>query len=252
MTFSWTQNKFPYSISLRRDNLDILCVSLKVPEYWLDFFHDFLSAEEKKRAERMRFQRIRKRYVAARGILRWLLCAYLDVPPERIVFTYGQNGKPDLADQINKPGLTFNMSHSDDMALYGVGLKRDVGVDIEKIREGMAFLKISERFFSSAEHEVLSRVPLEQIKHGFFNCWTRKEAYIKAKGESLSSSLGRFTVSLAPGEPAAMLAHETDPLEVSRWSFYDLDLDPAFKAAVVVEGTGFAITHVAGKTINFK
>ena len=164
-------------------------------------------------------------------------------------FQYGIHGKPGLPEESNPKDITFNMSHSYDMALYGVALKRALGVDIEKIREDMSFLKISKRFFSAIEHDALIQLSPEMQKHGFFNCWTRKEAYIKAKGSAISSEISRFSVSLVPGQPAVMLAHQTDPLEVSRWSFSSLDAGGDYKAALVLEGKDIPHTEIAKSEI---
>jgi 4'-phosphopantetheinyl transferase len=96
--------------------------------------------------------------------------------------------------------------------------------------------KIANRFFSTTENEVLQKVPAELRRQAFFNCWTRKEAYIKARGEGLSMPLNEFDVSLAPGEPAALLRNHKDAAEVARWSMTSIPVDPGYVAALVVEG----------------
>jgi 4'-phosphopantetheinyl transferase len=120
--------------------------------------------------------------------------------------------------------------------LIGVVLSRQLGIDVEKIRADFATEKIAARFFSA--NEVRNLVSLSPEKRGaaFFSCWTRKEAYIKGRGEGLSYPLNGFDVSLLPGEPAALLASRTDPAEVSRWSLISLEPAPGYAAAVAVEG----------------
>ena len=251
MTNDILPHKCPYAPQLKKDAVYVWCISLEMDTSYLEFFYHLLSEEERMRAGRMRFQKIRNRYVASRGGLRWIIAGFLDMKPEKLEFSYGPHGKPELLGQSGSPALTFNMSHSQDLALYGVGLGRTVGVDIEKVREDMSLLKIAKRFFSPPEYNALKSLPPEHVKHGFYNCWTRKEAYIKAKGESLSSAISRFSVSLIPGEPAALLQYPPDPLEPTRWSFRDLQVAPGYKAAVVIEGSQVSVTRVGEKTIIF-
>jgi len=243
MATRFFQDRIPHDIQLKNDNVDAWCVSLLMDASSLNSVRDFLAKDERMKADRLRFKRVRNNYIAARGLLRLILAAYLNQQPKHLEFQYGQHGKPALADELSRTGITFNMSHSHGMALYCVGLERQLGADIEKIREDMSFEKIAKRFFSSLEYEALQKLPDDQLKYGFFNCWTRKEAYIKAKGEGLSSLISRFAVSLAPGEPAALLDHQLDAGEVNRWSIMDLDVGPGYTAALAVEGKGVTVTR---------
>ncbi len=236
------QDKTPLDLQLIKNNVDVWTVSLNMDETAFSSLLHSLSEDERTKAGRMRIEKPRKYYVAARGLLRLILAAYLSEQPENLEFQYGPHGKPALADGFQTTGITFNMSHSHGMALYGVSLERPLGVDIEKIREDMSFDRIAKRFFSSREYEALKRLPADQLKYGFFNCWTRKEAYIKAKGEGLSSLISRFAVSLAPGEPAALVEHQLDAGEITRWSVRDLDVGPDYSAALAVEGQGVTVT----------
>ncbi len=113
---------------------------------------------------------------------------------------------------------------------------RDIGIDLEHLRSDLAELQIAEQFFSSQEVAVLCALPVEQQTKAFFNCWTRKEAYIKARGEGLSFALNQFDVQLAPGEPAALLRNRGDAREVSRWSLQELIPAPDYVGALAVEG----------------
>jgi 4'-phosphopantetheinyl transferase len=243
MDTSFCHDRIPHDLALKDDHVDVWCVPLTVDESRLSSTLQFLSADERVKAGRMRFKNAREYYVAARGFLRLIIASYLDEQPKDLIFQYGQHGKPALADGFSNVEISFNMSHSHGMALYCVGLKRRLGVDIEKIRTDMSFGRIAKRFFSSKEYEALEKLPPERQKYGFFNCWTRKEAYIKAKGEGISSLISRFAVSLAPGEPAALLDHQLDGQEVSRWSIVDLDVGPEYAAALAVEGQGVIVTR---------
>lgn len=243
MNTRFFQDSIPREIQLKNDNVDVWCAPLHMDAFSLNSLRNFLAEDERMKADRLRFKRVREDYVAARGLLRLILAAYLNEQPKDLEFQYGQHGKPALANELSRTGITFNMSHSHGMALYCVGLGQELGADIEKIRADMSFEKIAKRFFSSLEYEALKKLPDDQLKNGFFNCWTRKEAYIKAKGEGLSSLISRFAVSLVPGEPAALLDHQLDAGEVNRWSIMDLDVGPGYAAALAVEGKGITVTQ---------
>ncbi|MDT5269199.1 MAG: 4-phosphopantetheinyl transferase [Acidobacteriota bacterium] len=194
-----------------------------------------LTADERERAQRFHFDRDRLRFVVARGVLREILGRYLRCPPGLIRFAYNEYGKPELSEDGG--GLRFNVSHSHGMALYACVLGREVGVDIELLRDDFANLEVAERFFSKAEICALGSLPAHLRTQAFFNCWTRKEAYIKALGEGLSHPLDCFTVSLAPGEPARLISTDKDWLEADRWSIADLKPFRGYAAAVAVRGS---------------
>jgi 4'-phosphopantetheinyl transferase len=193
-----------------------------------------LAAEEKERAERFYFQKDRDHFIVARGALRTILGLYLEVEPDQLRFRYAAYGKPYL-EENGCDGLRFNLSHSHGLALLAVTRGREVGVDIEMVRQDVVEEQIAERFFSPREVSVLRSLPAEQQPEAFFNCWTRKEAYIKARGEGLTLPLDMFDVSLAPGEPAALLETRIDPGEIFRWHMMELAPGAGFRAALVVE-----------------
>lgn len=132
--------------------------------------------------------------------------------------------------------LHFNVSHSNGLALYAVARGREIGIDLEFVREDIAGLEIAERFFSSREVSALRALAPSEYTVAFFDCWTRKEAYIKARGEGLSHPLHGFTVSLAPGTPAAILNIDADPHEAARWTLVALSPGDGYRAALAVEG----------------
>jgi 4'-phosphopantetheinyl transferase len=203
-----------------------------------------LSADERGRAQRFRFDKDRQRFIVARGVLRLILASYLELEPGQLRFCYGPHGKPGLDTPSTQKTLSFNASHCDGIALYAVARQRKVGIDIERIRTDFAYEPIAERFFSPRENTMLRGLQTAQVRgRAFFNCWTRKEAYIKAKGEGLSLPLDQFDVSLAPGDPAMLLESRGDPLEASRWSLHDLDPGPDYAAALAVEGHGVRLAR---------
>ena len=198
--------------------------------------HATLAPDESAKAARYHFQKDRDHYVAARGLLRRLLGLYLARPPESLRFSYGAYGKPSLDGVPAAEDLRFNLSHSHELVLYAFTRGRDVGVDIEYMRADFAGEEIAARFFSEREVSMLCALPAEERTRAFFNCWTRKEAYIKARGEGLSHPLDAFDVSLIPGEPAALLGTRGDPLELTRWALHSLDAGANYAAAAVVQG----------------
>lgn len=200
-----------------------------------DVLKRHLSPDEITRADRFHFAKDRNHFIAARGLLRTLLSVYLGMNSEDLRFSYAEKGKPSLK-ETQRSAINFNLAHSHGMAIYAFACDREVGVDLEYIREDLAGEKIAERFFSPREIEMLKGVPAELRKEAFFNCWTRKEAYIKARGEGLSMPLDEFDVSLGPGEPAALLLNHKDPGEVSRWTMRSLTVPPGYVAALVAEG----------------
>ncbi|HEX8458500.1 MAG TPA: 4'-phosphopantetheinyl transferase superfamily protein [Pyrinomonadaceae bacterium] len=205
----------------------------------LERFHATLAPDEKATAARYRFRRHRDHYVAARGILRQLLARYLSAPPESLRFTYSAYGKPALDPSAHgaQPSLRFNLSHSHELALYAFARGRDLGIDLEHVRADLAGAEIAARFFSAREVSALRALSTEEMRvRAFFNCWTRKEAYIKARGEGLSHPLDAFDVSLAPGDPAVLLGTRGDPSELTRWTLHALDAGADYAAALVVAG----------------
>jgi 4'-phosphopantetheinyl transferase len=192
-----------------------------------------LSEDEYQRAMRYYRPVDRDRFIVGRGILRKIISAYLALPPGQLQFTYNEYGKPAVSDDQNDRDLNFNLSHSAELILYAVTIGRVVGIDIEYIREDFATLEIAEHFFSKDEVAALKSLPTDQRTIGFFNCWSRKEAFIKAKGMGVSYPLDRFTVSLAPDEPPALLKVDDDNREVARWKMCELKPGAGYAAALI-------------------
>ncbi|MFL6197450.1 MAG: 4'-phosphopantetheinyl transferase family protein [Thermoanaerobaculia bacterium] len=196
-----------------------------------------LSRDEWERANRFRFEKHRRQYVVGRGALRTLLAGYLGgVRPADVRFSYGPRGKPFLDPPSQAGELQFNLSNSDELALVGFVLGPEIGVDIEYLKPMPDCEQISERFFSESERKVLRRIPFPTKEEAFFNCWTRKEAYLKAVGEGLAAPLDSFDVTLAPGEPPRMLTLKGDAERAARWFFHHLRPAPDYVGAVAIEG----------------
>lgn len=194
-----------------------------------------LSDDEQARAARFYFQKDRDRFVLARGILRVILSQYLDIQPQDLQFQYSEMGKPSL---MHHPDLCFNVSHSGQIALYAVAQNCEVGIDVEQIHPERDWESIATRFFSAQEQAALKQLSSNLKLQGFFNCWTRKEALLKAIGQGLRLSLDQFTVSLTPGEPARLLQVEWDlPQRAEKWAIEALPVAVGYAAAVAVDRT---------------
>ena len=194
-----------------------------------------LSDTEKNGTARFRFQTDREHFIIAHGMLRKVLSRYLDVAPSRLKFSCGVYGKPVLEGIPDGCSLCFNMSHSHDIALFALAWNSRIGVDVEYIRVIPDAEVIARRFFAPQENIAFSAVPPDKKLEAFYNCWTRKEAFLKATGDGLSRRLDSFTVSLVPEEPARLLSVESDPLETSRWHLSAFKPARQYVGAFVVE-----------------
>lgn len=231
----------PNCPSLSKAQVHVWAASLGRSASSLALMYDVLSLDERVRAERFHFVQDREKYIMARGSLRNILGRYLDVKPGEIRFTYNSHGKPALDLEFAANQLKFNVSHSTELALYAVTADREIGVDIEHFRSSVVEEDIAERFFSPGEVAVLRALPQQVQVQAFFACWTRKEAYIKARGQGLSIPLDQFEVSLVPGQPASLERVFTDPDEVHRWTVQDLAPAPEYAGAVCVGGRGWEL-----------
>lgn len=231
----------PEALLLGCDDVHVWRATLDETPSGIDTFLHTLAADERTRAELFYFPRDRERFIVARGVLRAILGLYSNSAPECLSFRYSSHGKPSLALESGGTAIRFNISHSHGVALYAVTRAREVGIDIEFLRSDLEGERIAERFFSQREIATLRALPRDLRESAFFRCWTRKEAYIKAKGEGLSLPLDQFDVSLTPGEPAALLSTQRDPDEARRWSLQDLTPAPGYAAALAVEGHSWSL-----------
>ncbi len=224
------------------EDVQVWRIYLDLPASEIDDMKGVLSAEEKTRAGRFVFDKHRARFIAGRASLRRILGRYLGRAPERLEFGYGHRGKPYLKNDPPGNPLRFNLSHSSELALLAVVGSRDIGVDVERVRAVQYHLKIAGRFFSPGEVAVIRSLPPEVQFEAFFNCWTRKEAYIKALGDGLAYPLDAFEVSLAPGAPAALLSVRDDPEASSKWFLQAMAPACGFVGAVALKGKGYRMT----------
>lgn len=193
-----------------------------------------LAPDEVARAERFVFERDRERFVVARGALRSILARYVGGAPGSLRFGYSAYGKPFLQ-HAGDARLHFNLSHSHELALVALTRQGRIGVDIEYMREAVEYEAVAASVFSAGENAALRALPAPLRRAAFFACWARKEAYVKARGEGLSTPLDQFDVSLHPGEPAALL-YAGKGAQHERWSLGALYPARDYAAAVAVQG----------------
>lgn len=231
----WQLAAHPPPLSV--DEVHVWRIALDISDALLMRWRQILADDERGRADRFHFEKDRRHFIAGRGALRMILARYLDQSPQDVHFAYSNYGKPRLANPASAIDLRFNLSHSRGLALLALTRGRDIGVDVEQLRDMERDGEpLAERFFSPRESTVLRSLPPELRREAFFHCWTRKEAYIKANGKGLSLPLDQFDVSLRPGEPARLLATRHDPDEVHRWSMHNLLPAEGYVGALAIEG----------------
>jgi|SRR5688572_22460025 len=233
----------PSSLSLSSEEVHVWRAHLEPPPELLQGLLRTLDTDEQTRASRFHFEKHRRRFIAGRGVLRSLLGRYLEIKPEEVRFAYGPYGKPTLDATHHAGPLRFNASHSHELAVYAFAQDHDVGIDVEYIKEDFATQEIAERFFSKYEVGILRALPREEQGAGFFRCWTRKEAYIKAIGSGLSHPLDQFDVTLAPNEPAALLRDHRDPEVATHYEMFNVDLPAGYVGALAVAGSGVKLVQ---------
>src|SRR5260370_29707972 len=219
------------SYALPEDEIHVWRTSLDVAASGVAKVRQMLSPDERERADRFHFEADRRRCVIGRGYLRLLLGEILDLPANKLQFEYDEFGKPGLIPRQGLP-LQFNVSHSGDLILIAITMGRAVGIDVERIRTDLDLDGIAARFFSTNECKALASLAGPARFEAFFRCWTRKEAYLKARGVGLSLPLDQFDVSFLPNEEPQLLATRPDPAEASQWRGRALDLSREYAAAL--------------------
>lgn len=222
-------------VNAREVPVEVVVAQLDVDDDELRALASILAPDERERASAFVFDRDRRRFVVARGRLRQFVAARIGACPESVQVGLGARGKPVLVCGAGTPDLRFNLSHCDDLAAYAFATGCEVGIDIERVRAIRDADAIAATFFSPRENEMYQALPLDERPLGFFNCWTRKEAFIKAIGDGLALPLDSFDVSLAPGEEARIIAVRGRPGSESGWRMRDVSPAADFVGAVVVE-----------------
>lgn len=237
------QNLVPVSLHLGEAEIHIWRLCLKTDERLLGLLKRLLSSEETLRATGYHFERDCRRFVVRRAALRQILAQYMGCDASTVRFITSAFGRPTIADATNAGELSFSCSHSEDRGLVAVTRGRSVGVDLEKRRPRDANLEAVIGMFSPAEREELCRAPLQKWSAAFFDCWTCKEAFVKALGLGLSLPLDRFTISHFSGDSPELTRCDAEFTGGKRWTLLPLDLGADYSAAIVVEGDTLPIRH---------
>lgn len=218
---------------LEDDEAHIWFVNKKRHQDRYNFYWELLTNEEQKKANHFRFNKDKTCFVIARAILRILLGNYLDQAPESIVFDAIKNGKPFVANEKN---VQFNISHSEDCILLAFVKKNAVGIDVEYTKRPVEVETIARSFFSEEEASSLLALDKSYHKQAFYNCWTRKEAFIKALGNGLAFPLNQFVVSLDSEKRAELLATKWDVKEKEKWVLKSIQLKENYIGAIAIKG----------------
>lgn len=190
-------------------------------------YHELLSLDELERANRFKFDHLADFYTFCRGSLRRILSRYLSTSPQEIQFAYGNMGKPSVA---KESAIDFNISHSGDLFVCAITNGQLVGVDIEQIRPLRDIPSIAKNFFSPVEQSHLVDMGEEHRTLAFYECWTRKEAVIKATGEGLSRSLDSFDVAFGPGVAPKLKRLDDD--RAPSWQMHSFEPRPGYAGAL--------------------
>jgi 4'-phosphopantetheinyl transferase len=232
---SWPRS--PVELPALQNNIHIWAVRLDDATVDLDLDLDLLSPEERERLARFKFERDRRRYLVAHIALHDILRRYLPSEPARVSFDIGANGKPRLPHAPASSDVEFNLSHSHEMALLAVCHKREVGIDIEYVKEDFECQEVAERFFSAREIVAMRGLPVSLQRQAFFKCWTSKEAFLKAKGTGLSGALDEVEITLTAADQVRITAG------VPGWSLSEVDPIDGYEGALVVANAPVPICY---------
>ena len=228
----------PNDLILADHEVHLWRAGLELPSPQVQQLRGILTDDELDRADRFCFEIDRRRFIAARGILRSILSCYLAICPGHLRFCYNQYGKPCLAPEFSSSLLNFNLSHSGSMALYAITRNMEIGIDVERVRSDFEYEEIAKRFFSINEVANLRTMPTEKRLEAFYHYWTRKEAYIKAQGKGLSLPLDGFDFSFAAWASRRLLMTKDKPQERVLWTLLDLKPRFGYIGALAVKGVG--------------
>lgn len=231
----------PENLALVADRVDVWRIPTSVDEEAVSQFHAVLSEAQKARAARMRVAEKRCQYIIAQGLTRMLIGTIVGTAAESLEFDRGPKGKPYLGGEFADTGIQFNMTHTSHMALIAITMNREVGVDIERIRDNLQWEKLARRYFSPQEYGEFSSLPESERLRAFFTCWTRKEAVLKAIGTGLGGGLASFDVSIGPQSPPALLDNRWNGRFHGDWSLNPLDPGSGYVATLVTERDGFEV-----------
>lgn len=231
--------------ALASAEIHVWCISLLASPMEIARATEVLTGEERGRTRSFRLLPDQRRFVLRRARLRQLLASYLAASPLDLRLEPDPQGKPFLAKPTGSDEIKFSCSHSGDLALIAFARGVELGVDLQLHQPMNDAEDLARHYFSASEIRELAQLPPALKTTGFFNCWTRKEAFIKATGRGLSYPLDRFSVSLTPGQPAAILSAEDEPEALTAWSLVSLEVAPDYSAALVFKDKRSQVRNLA-------
>lgn len=212
---------------LSSNQIHVWRTSLTRTEKELVELRELLSYEERTRAAKFINQRAANSFIVARSILRKLLSCYLQINSHDLIFRQNRYGKL----YLDSSPLQFNLSHSHSLALFIFALNTPVGIDVEFIRNDYEFTDIVRKFFSETESKALFSLPEDTQRQAFFNCWTLKEAFIKAKGIGMFYALDKFSVEVISNKEGKMM--------LNNWTLQVIDPAKTYAGAFAVDALEF-------------
>ncbi len=220
-----------YDIILNENKIYIWKINLENSKYNPGDLLQILSEDEISQADRITSPAGQNRFIIGRGYLRIILGACIKTDPGKIQYTYNSFGKPFLSPAHRNP-VRFNLSNSRSTALIAVSKGYEIGIDLEYIKTNRDFERLADRYFHRRETADLMKLPRTERIEAFYNCWCRKEAYIKARGMGMAIPLDQFRVSVNPDEPPLLLSTEHDPGAYQCWGLKQISPGNDFAGAV--------------------
>jgi 4'-phosphopantetheinyl transferase len=199
-------------------------------------YRELLNAEEREQEPRFYFERDRRRYLITRALVRTVLSRYTSIHPREWIFSANSYGRPEIANaEARDASLSINISHTHSLIILGVTKGRALGVDVENFRERDVSMDVAERYFAPQEVATLNAAPLHEQQYRFFEYWTFKESYIKARGMGLSLSLDKFSFYY-PGDSEVGIEIDPELADTSaRWQFWQFRPRPGYLIAICAE-----------------
>lgn len=201
----------------------------------LEAYWEILNSEEREKQRRFHFERHRRQYLVSHALVRLTLSRYSPVPPEAWAFRTNEYGCPSVSGEVS-PGLCFNLSHTNGMAMVAVAREAELGVDVEDTQRPGDLVNVADHYFAPSEVAALKALPGGQQNERFFEYWTLKESYIKARGMGLSLPLEQFAFDLQPGRLPRIFFDPRLRDEPERWCFAQFRPSARHQAAVAVRG----------------
>lgn len=222
--------------TITADETHIWCLPTNLTSQQISQLTPLLAIDEQNRANKFYFDKHKNSFIASRGYLRLILAKYLNIQPQNVEFNYTSNGKPYLAESCQTNQLQFNVSHSQELVIYGISPQQLIGVDLEYLRPFPEAVNLAKRYFCPEEAQIIENLPLSQQSLAFFQAWTAKEAVLKAMGLGIVGGLDSVEVEVNPTQPAKLYTIDGDAEAAKDWSLVKLTPTVNYLATVAQPG----------------